>query len=482
MSQPDAGLAEPRRALTLVVGLDGTLVHTDTHYEALLVLLKRAPWLVLLVPLWLLKGRAHLKAEISRRVELDAAYLPYNAELLAYLRAEGARGRRLVLATSADQRIANAVAEHLALFSEVHASDGRTHLSGARKLARLKECLGTSFAYAGNRGEDLLVWKDAHEALLVGAARGVQRRCAALGRPVRTFDGPRAGWQAWLKALRMHQWAKNLLVFVPLLAAHRGLELGLVGRAFLGFIAFCFCASSVYLLNDLLDLPSDRRHPTKRLRPFASGTLPLEAGLVLAPLLAGAGAALTLLLPPAFGAALGAYYAITLAYSFHLKQVAVLDVLVLAGLYTVRILAGALAVGVPTSSWLLSFAMFLFLSLALVKRVSEVRRLRLASQDVVHGRGYGGGDYEVLVSLGTAAGYVAAVVLSLYINSDTVSRLYVHPERLWLLCPVLLYWVSRIWLLAHRGKVDEDPLVFAMRDPVSFGMGVLAASILYSAA
>ncbi|MCI0673327.1 MAG: UbiA family prenyltransferase, partial [Myxococcaceae bacterium] len=321
----------------------------------------------------------------------------------------------------------------------------------------------------------------AQEALVVGAAPAVQRRCAALGQPVRTFGAPRPGWRGWLKALRIHQWAKNVLVFVPLLAAHRGLEPALIGRALLGFIAFCLVASSVYLLNDLLDLPSDRRHPTKRNRPFASGALPLEAGLVVAPLLLAAGAALAFILPPAFGAALGGYYVITLAYSFHLKRVELLDVLVLAGLYTVRILAGSLAVDVPTSSWLLSFSMFLFLSLALVKRVSEARRLRLANEDLVHGRGYGGGDYEALMGLGTAAGYVAAVVLSLYINSDTVSRLYVHPERLWLLCPVLLYWVSRIWLLAHRGKVDEDPLIFALRDPVSIAAGLIAAAILFFA-
>jgi 4-hydroxybenzoate polyprenyltransferase/phosphoserine phosphatase len=466
----------------LVVDLDGTLVRTDTLHESLLVLLKRNPLLLLLAALWMLKGKAAFKAEVGRRVRLDAARLPYSEPLLAYLTEEKARGRRLVLATAADQTIAEAVASHLGLFSEVYASDGEVNLSGSRKLARLKQA-HPAFDYAGDGEVDLALWREARRAVVVHGSPGLQRKVRALGRgEVRVFEAPRAGLRKWVKALRVHQWAKNILVFVPALAAHKGLHFGLLREAGLGFVAFSLCASSVYVLNDLLDLDSDRQHPTKRRRPFASGDLPVKVGAVLAPVLLVAGFSVALLLLPLpFAALLAAYYGVTLAYSLHLKQVMVLDVLVLAGLYTVRIFGGSLATGVPTSSWLFTFSMFLFLSLALVKRLSEVRRLRLSNETAAPGRGYLASDYEQLSSLGVAAGYISVLVLALYITSKEVTALYGHPERLWLLCPVMLYWVSRVWLLAHRGLVNEDPLVFALRDKVSYGVGVVAALVLLAA-
>jgi 4-hydroxybenzoate polyprenyltransferase len=318
--------------------------------------------------------------------------------------------------------------------------------------------------------------------VVVHAPAGVLRRARGLGREVhRVFERPRVGPRVWVKALRVHQWAKNALVFVPMLAAHKVLDTGLLLKAVLGFIAFSLCASSVYVLNDLLDLESDRRHPTKCKRPFAACALPVSTGVVLAPALLLAGAAVCVLLPPAFSALLATYYALTLAYSLRLKQVVMLDVLVLAGLYTVRIFGGSLAVGVPTSSWLMMFSMFLFLSLALVKRLSEVRRLRQANETSAHGRGYLAQDYEQLASLGAAAGQVSVLVLALYITSKEVTALYSHHEWLWLLCPIMLYWVGRVWVLAHRGLVNEDPLVFALRDRVSYVVGLAAALVLWVA-
>lgn len=466
----------------LVVDLDGTLVRTDTLHESLLVLLKRNPLLLVLAALWLLKGKAAFKAEVGRRVRLDAALLPYSQPLLAYLTEEKERGRKLVLATAADQSIASAVAAHLGLFSEVYASDGKVNLSGARKLERLKQA-HPEFDYAGDGEVDLVLWREARRAVVVHGSAGLQHRVRALGRgEVRVFEAPRTGLRVWVKALRVHQWAKNVLVFVPVLAAHKGLSLELLAQALLGFGAFSLCASSVYLLNDLLDLDSDRRHATKRRRPFASGDLPVRVGAVLAPVLLAAGFAVALLLLPLpFTALLATYYAATLAYSLYLKQVMVLDVLVLAGLYTVRIFGGSLATGVPTSSWLFTFSMFLFLSLALVKRLSEVRGLRLSNEAATPGRGYLASDYEQLASLGVAAGYISVLVLAFYITSKDVTALYAHPERLWLLCPVMLYWVSRVWLLAHRGLVNEDPLVFALRDKVSYAVGGAAVLVLLAA-
>nr|AYM52805.1 hypothetical protein [Myxococcus fulvus] len=478
---PETPLPADSPDVALAVDLDGTLVRTDTLHENLLVLFKRAPWLLLLLPLWVLKGKAYFKAEVARRAGLDAAQLPYNEELLAFLHEEKARGRKLVLATAADQRIAQAVAAHLGIFAEVHASDGVVNLSGARKLAKLKAALGT-FDYAGNDAVDLPLWRESRHIVVVHAPSGVLEKARGLGRHVhRVFEKPGVGPRVWVKALRVHQWAKNALVFVPVLAAHKAASPNLLAQAVLAFVAFSLCASSVYVLNDLLDLDADRRHPTKKKRPFAACSLPVSVGVVLAPVLLLAGAAVCLLLPPAFSALLATYYALTLAYSLRLKQVVMLDVLVLAGLYTVRIFGGSLAVGVPTSSWLLMFSMFLFLSLALVKRLSEVRRLRLSNETTAHGRGYLAQDYEQLASLGAAAGQVSVLVLALYITSKEVTVYYDHPERLWLLCPVMLYWVGRIWVLAHRGQVNEDPLVFALKDKVSYAVGLVSALVLWAA-
>ncbi|WP_199741818.1 UbiA family prenyltransferase, partial [Corallococcus sp. CA047B] len=466
----------------LAVDLDGTLARTDTLHENLLVLFKHAPWLLLLAPLWVLRGKAFFKAAVARRVRLDVTALPYNEAVLAYLREEHARGRRLVLATAADRSLADAVAAHLGLFSDVFASEAGVNLSGSRKLARLREALGT-FDYVGNDAVDLPLWRESRRILVVHATPGVLRQARGLGPPVhRVFEAPPTHWRVWIRALRVHQWAKNALVFVPLLAAHKATQGGMAPRAVLAFVAFSLCASSVYVINDLLDLSSDRRHPTKSRRPFASGDLPVRAGVVLAPVLLGLAAVVALgTLPLSFAALLGVYSVLTLAYSLRLKQVVMLDVLVLAGLYTVRIFGGALAVGVPTSSWLLMFSTFLFLSLALLKRLSEVRRLRQSNEVSAHGRGYLAQDYELLASLGTAAGQVSVLVLALYITSKEVTALYGHPERLWLLCPVMLYWVGRIWVLAHRGLVNEDPLIFALRDRVSYVVGVVAALVLWVA-
>ncbi|RKH58006.1 UbiA family prenyltransferase [Corallococcus aberystwythensis] len=480
--QPPAPIPDAASDVPLAVDLDGTLVRTDTLHENLLVLLKHAPWLLLLVPLWVLRGKAFFKAEVARRALLDVTSLPYNAEVLAFLREEHARGRRLVLATAADRSIADAVASHLGLFDTVVASEAGVNLSGARKLERLRQVLGT-FDYAGNDAVDLALWRECRQVIVVHAPAGVLRQAQGLGRPVhRVFESPPGGVRPWVKALRVHQWAKNALVFVPVLAAHKATQGGMAPRAVLAFIAFSLCASAVYVINDLLDLASDRRHPSKSQRPFASGALPVRAGVVLAPLLlAGATALALTTLPLSFFALLAAYFVLTLAYSLRLKQVVMLDVLVLAGLYTVRIFGGALAVGVPTSSWLLMFSTFLFLSLALLKRLSEVRRLRQSNETSAHGRGYLAQDYEQLSSLGTAAGQVSVLVLALYITSKEVTALYAHPERLWLLCPVMLYWVGRIWVLAHRGLVNEDPLIFALRDRVSYVVGVVAALVLWVA-
>jgi 4-hydroxybenzoate polyprenyltransferase len=282
---------------------------------------------------------------------------------------------------------------------------------------------------------------------------------------------------AFLRIVRPHQWSKNALLFLPMLAAHRGGDAATLLRAGLAFVAFSLCASSAYVLNDLLDVEKDRAHPTKRRRPFAAGDLPLPLGWVIAPALLAAGAAVAVSLGAGFAAIAGLYYVSTIAYSVRLKRVPMLDIMLLAGLYTLRLFSGAVAVDVPISSWLLSFSMFLFLSLAMVKRTSELRKHGPDSG----GRGYLAIDEPQLAALGSAAGYVSVLVLALYVNGDHVRTLYAHPERLWLLCPLVLFWIGRIWLLANRGLVDDDPVVFALKDRASWAIGAIAAVVLFLA-
>ena len=471
--------APTAEAAPLCVDLDGTLLRSDLLYESLLALLRTRPWLALALPFWLLRGKAYLKRRLAEASGLDVADLPYDERVLALLRATPARPR--VLCTASDLRLAEAVARHTGLFEEVLASDGARNLAGARKAQVLVERFAErGFDYAGNGTVDLHVWKRARRAWVVNAPVALARSAAGHCEVEHHLHAPAAP-RGWLRALRLHQWLKNLLVFLPLLASHRFLEAGAVLAALGAFLAFGLCASGVYLLNDLLDLPSDRRHPRKRSRPFAAGELPLLHGLLAAPLLTVAAFALAFAVSPWFAAALGAYFAATLAYSFWLKRVVMVDVVLLAGLYTVRIIAGAAAIGVALSFWLLAFSMFLFLSLAMLKRYTELQAMLGEGRSGASGRGYAVEDLPLLQSLGASAGYCAVLVLALYINSPESLALYARPQVLWLICPLLLYWMSRVWVVAHRGGMHDDPVVFAARDRVSQVVVGLCAAAAFAA-
>lgn len=463
-------------SLPLCVDLDGTLLRSDLLVESVLVLLAERPWLVFLLPIWLLRGKANLKRQVAARVTIDPAHLPYDERVVELLRAQP--GRMRVLCTASDERLAGPVAEHLGCFESVIASNGERNLAGKHKADALVERFGErGFDYAGNGSIDLSVWSHANGALVVNAgdslATAAARHC-----PVQLHLPPhKGGLRTWLRALRVHQWLKNLLVFVPLLASHRMFDPDALLASLAGFIAFGLCASGVYLLNDLLDLPSDRQHPRKRLRPFAAGTLPLLQGALLAPLLAIGGLCLAWWAEPKFAAVLAVYYALTLGYSLRLKRVVMLDVILLAALYTVRIIGGTVVIGAVLSFWLLAFSMFIFLSLALLKRYVELAAMLEEGKISAAGRGYAVDDLPLLQSLGAAAGYLAVLVLALYINSPESIALYQHPQVLWLLCPLMLYWVSRTWVIAHRGGMDDDPVVFAATDRASQVVGVLCAVI-----
>ncbi len=462
--------------VVLCVDLDGTLIRSDLGVESVLALLRRNPLYLLLLPFWLLRGRASLKRAVALRVRLDVARLPYHQRLLEWLGGEQAR-RRLVLCTASDQRLAEAVARHIGLFSVVHGSDGRRNLSGRAKAALLEREYGAgAFDYAGNAAVDLAVWRRARHAIVVNAPTRVLRRARAAARVSDVFERPAGRGRAWLAALRPHQWLKNALVFVPLLAAHQALVPQAATRSLLAFAAFCLCASAAYLLNDLLDLEADRLHPRKRGRPFAAGALMPGGGLLAAAALAVVAFALAAPLALEFISMLFGYALLTLAYSLWIKRIAMLDVVTLAGLYAIRILAGAAAIPVPASFWLLAFSMFLFFSLALVKRALELQQLAQAGVAQVAGRGYLAADLGLVQALGSASGYLAVLVLALYIDSAASAALYAQPMRLWLLPPILLYWISRTWLLATRGEMHDDPVVFALTDRVS--LAVLGAFLL----
>lgn len=466
----------------LCVDLDGTLIHSDLLLESFMLLLKRNPLYLLLLPFWLLQGKAALKAEIARRVELDAAALPYNREFLLWLQAQHESGREVWLCTASNRRLAERVSAHLGMFAGVLASSDEYNLSGRNKAQALVEKFGAkNFDYCANHAVDLAIWRVSQGAVVVNGNDSLVQAAASVTRIEAVFPKRSGLLRPLLKALRLHQWAKNVLVFVPLFAAHRWGDTALLQDAVLAFFAFGLCASSVYLLNDMLDLEADRYHPRKRERPFASGDLSLIAGFVLVPLLLLGTVWLASGLPQMFWLVLAAYYALTVAYSFGLKSLVLVDTITLAGLYTVRIIAGGVAVNVPLSFWLLLLAVFLFLSLALVKRYAELDAMQRQGKLKAAGRGYHVEDLPILHSLGTASGYLCVLVLALYINSPMVTSLYGNPHAIWFLCVLLLYWVSRVWLIAHRGQMHDDPVVFALRDRVSQVVAVLAVLTVLAA-
>lgn len=466
--------------VALCVDLDGTLLKSDILYESVLALLARNPFYLFLLPLWLMRGKAALKHEIASRVDLEAATLPYDERIVALLNATPMRPR--VLCTATNGKYAVSIAEHLGVFDLVMASDESRNLSGRRKADMLVERFGErKFDYAGNDECDLKVWERARAAWVVNASESLAQRASRLSRLDRHLPAARGGVRTWLKAIRLHQWLKNVLVFVPLIASHRFLETGAIVSSAAAFVAFGLCASGVYVLNDLLDLPSDRLHPRKRNRPFAAGTLPLLHGLAAAPLLTLAAFALALSTSGLFALILFGYYAMTLAYSLRLKRVVMVDVVLLAALYTIRIIGGAVAIGTGLSFWLLAFSMFLFLSLAMLKRYTELATLLNCGQGKATGRGYSVDDLPLIQSMGTASGYCAVLVFALYINSPESLELYRHPQILWLICPMLLYWISRVWVKAHRGVMDDDPVVFAVTDHVSQALMLLCGLMVLGA-
>jgi 4-hydroxybenzoate polyprenyltransferase len=465
----------------LVVDLDGSLIRTDLLYESFFAALPNGFKHHYSVMASLLRGKAHLKAYLAQVAVLDHALLPYNPAVVDLIVRARKDGRRIYLATASDRRHAEVVAEHLGHFDGIFASDGETNLSGEAKARRLIEAFGDkNFDYVGNEDRDVPIWAHARKAYIVGGSRALLRKVQALDIAIESIDNPRTPVLVWLKALRAHQYVKNVLVFVPLLTAHAYAP-HFVVNALLAFVAFSLCASSVYLLNDLVDLDADRRHPTKRKRPFASGAIPLAHGVIAIPLLLilsfSCAAAVSLNLV----GVLSAYFGLSLSYSLSLKRKLMVDVVVLAMLYTTRVIAGAVALPVVPSEWLLAFSMFIFTSLALVKRYVELAMRIDKELPDPRNRNYRLADLPIVGALAAASGLNAVTIFTLYISSSTVRELYRHPEVLWLICPVLLYWLARVVVLAHRRAIDDDPIVFAIHDRNSRICGVLMVLIVLAA-
>jgi 4-hydroxybenzoate polyprenyltransferase len=481
--QGPAGITATKK-LPLVVDLDGTLLLTDTLYESLVSACTKNPLaLTEAFGAFATKGRAAMKARLTELCDLDVTLLPFRQEFVAWLQAEAASGRPLHLVSAGNARIVSDVARHLGFFSSAIGSDNQTNLKGAEKAALLCRKFPDGFAYAGDSRADVHVWRSAESAILAGSNGSVARKVDALGLPVEArFPNNQARLRSWTSALRIHQWAKNFLVFVPFLLSPKAGEVsGLIACA-LAFIAMGLASSATYLFNDLMDLTSDRRHRTKNTRALASGRLPILHAVLFAPLAVVAAFAIAASINGLTVLAIGAYLALTVAYSSALKRVPLLDTGVIGLLFTLRILVGCAATAIVASPWLLAFSILFFFGLAMAKRQTEIVNMTVADSQRVWGRGYQMSDAPLILVYGIGASIASLVIIMIYLTGDAPrGRIYTNQIWLWAVPLVLHFWLMRIWLFAQRGQLHDDPIVFALKDPISWIMGLGCALAIYLA-
>ena len=465
-------------ASPIVVDMDDTLLRTDTLLESVFQLLVQHPLRVPLLPLWWLRGgRAGLKRSVAEHVHLDIDTLPVNEPLLEWLQEYHNRGYALHLFSAADQSVVTAVAARFGIFETARGSDGATNLSGSTKLAAIRAQVGPHFIYAGDSRKDVPIWQGSGSAILVGSVERLRAALPAEIAVLGNFPATRVGWRVWTQALRVHQWAKNTLLFVAVLLS--GDILAHLPMGVLGFVIFSLVASMTYLLNDMLDLPHDRRHRSKRRRPFASGQLSLRAGILAMGSMALAACVLLSLLPSTFAMATGLYLVVTLAYSLHVKRRLILDIFTLAGLFTIRIGAGIAVVDHPVSPWLIAFSMFFFLSLAALKRYSECVMMVAEGIVAAPGRAYRPVDAPWLMAMGAGAAFSAMSTFFLFlVDAGSPVSGYAHPHWMWLICVILGYWICRSWALAPRGLMNDDPVLFALRDRLSLMLAGVTALLM----
>ncbi len=467
-------VSRAKEGVPLVVDLDGTLVNGDTLLEGVLSLIRHRPSCILMLPVWALRGRAALKANVAKRFQLDAATLGYRRDLVEYLQSEQAKGRRLILATAANESTAANASQHLRIFDDVFASTESVNFKGKAKRDKLVERFGVKgFDYIGDSRSDIPVWSACRIGHVAGSMNRLPSAAVAAGaQQGEVFANHRPRLKTWIRAMRPHQWVKNLLVFAPTILNHR-LDLGVLKSLLLTFFAFSFVSSATYINNDLFDLAADRQHPRKSKRPLASGELSVSRGIILSFLLLVSGLFLGAVVGLSLEVCLVGYLLLTSLYSSFLKGKPIIDVIALASLYTLRLYAGGVVSKSFVSPWLFQFSIFLFISLAFVKRYSELRRLFHEGRESAPGRNYRPSDLSMISQAGLTAGLLAGLVLALYVNAGEIQRLYPKPEMLWGLCPLFVYWISRVWLVAHRGNMHEDPILWAFRDRVSYIVGFL---------
>lgn len=463
--------------------VDGTVLATDLLYESLLVAVKRQPWVVLLIPLWLIRGKAFLKMRLAERAAtLSFEHLPIHEDVVQYLKQRRDAGCRVVLASASHHSLVAGVARRIGGIDSIVASEQDFNCKGAAKATAIEKHIGSEpWSYLGDSSADFSVWRRAQHQVCVSSSSVFLGRFRGEFPKGEVIQVAGASPYVWLRGIRVHQWLKNLLVFLPVALAHRWFDAAAVGASVLAAISFSLCASGVYVVNDLLDLEADRQHPRKRKRPCASGVWSIRSALLFVPVLFISAFVLAGAINWHFVVLLGLYLVLTTMYSLRFKALALVDIILLAMLYTIRIVGGGIASGIEVSQWLMGLSMFLFLSLACVKRFSELLVLQQRNEKKTWGRGYWVGDLEQIAAFGAASGYISVLVLALYVSSHEIARLYANPALVWLACPLLLYWVSRIWLLARRGIVHDDPLVFALRDKVTYIVAALGVLILLAA-
>jgi 4-hydroxybenzoate polyprenyltransferase len=466
--------------IPVVVDLDGTLINTDLLYEAAILLFKKNPIYIFKCLLWLLKGKVFFKNEIFKRVHLQYQLLPYNTEVINFLQQEFADGRKIVLATASPLACAAEIAKVQPFFSQVYGTDNAINLKGTNKLQLLVKEFGKgNFDYIGNAKPDLVIFAASRYAYLVNASSGVERSAKKLNNLKNVWGSAGATIKDYIKAIRAYQWIKNLLLFVPLITSHSLQSFNLLTVSFFAFLTFGLVASAGYLLNDLLDIASDRRHPRKQFRPVASGKITVVNALLIAIMFLAGGLIFAATINIYFFVVLLLYFFTSFSYSIFLKKIVLYDVFILALLYSIRVIAGAVVINVALSFWLIAFSTFMFLSLAFVKRYSELMQVGDASDLKNRGRGYAVEDLNLLQIMGVASGFLAVVVFSLYINSPEVTQLYSKPKILWAISFLFLFWVSRVWLFTTRGKMTDDPIVFAIKDASSYIIFLLTGILIW---
>lgn len=472
-------MGNENKNIHLHIDLDGTLLKSDLLHEHLIRLLLRNPLKFIAILPSLLKGKLAFKQAVANACDFRNIVLPYNEDLTTWLKTNYLKYKSTNLITASPQKWADLVSDKFPFLNSAHGSKAK-NLSGKNKLQFIESEFPGDFIYAGNSSTDLPIWEKANGAIVVGS-NSIKNSCEKVTSIIQHFKVTKS-FKIFPKALRIHQWAKNLLLFVPLLLSWQdwGNKEAWINVA-TAFLSFSLVASSVYLLNDLVDLDNDRKHSRKKMRPFASGDLNILLGAGLVPLTFLSGIFLSLMVSKGFLLVLLTYYFITTCYSFALKRLVLVDVLTLSCLYSIRIFAGGVASDVPISHWLLAFSTFFFLSLGFVKRYTEIREKSLEKGTLkpVSGRGYSTEDLNVILGIGLGSGVTSILIYILYINDPHITEKVSSPLNLYAASLVLFYWLMRVWILASRGQMHDDPVVFAIKDKASW-IAFLLIGVIYA--